>query len=201
MESPRSRRRRFLGRRQRRAVALADDLASNDRALVDEQSPAFVDDVPLHHPVDLEVAAGGLRGFRDEAVKHRLARALREEVPGHHPGDVAHAIVANEQVASHQAGHRRRPRPDHDDGTLEALIEHATPEDADHGISYRPCSKGPDLLQNFDGSQCEAIGSRAGSARAVGRYGALGRRLRARNHHAPTNTAPAPAIARADGIR
>ena len=43
--------------------------------------------------------------------------------------------------------------------------EHATAEDADHGISYRPCSKGPKLLQNFDRSHArdwQSSGNRLG---------------------------------------
>src|SRR5437899_855407 len=113
-------------------MGLPDDLASDDGSFVDVETAALVDDVTLDQPIDLEVSACGFRGFRHEAPEDRLARPLREEVPGHHPGHIAHAAVADEQVAPDEAGHRRRPRPDHDDGSFESLIEHAAAEDSHH---------------------------------------------------------------------
>jgi len=118
-------------------MGLPDDLASDDGSFVDVETAALVDDISLDEPVDREGAARGFRGFRHEAPEDRLARPLREEVPGHHPGDIAHAAVADEQVAPDEAGHRGGSRPDHDDGAFESLIEHAAAEDSHHVRSLR----------------------------------------------------------------
>src|SRR6266571_7172873 len=111
----------------------SNDLPPDDRALVHVQATAFVHDVALDHAVNLEVAARSLRGLRDESMEDGFAGALREEVPGHHPRDVAHAVVADEQIAADEAGHRRRTRADHDDGAFEPFVKHTAPEDANHG--------------------------------------------------------------------
>src|SRR5207253_2261791 len=47
----------LLGRRDRTAVRLADDLAADDRPLVDEEPATFVDHIALDHAINFQVAA------------------------------------------------------------------------------------------------------------------------------------------------
>src|SRR5439155_1008573 len=121
---------RLLGWRERRTVGRPNHLPSHDGSFVDVQAAAFVDDISLDHPIDLEVPAGGFRGLRHEAPKDGLAGPLRQKVPGYHPGHVAYAAVADEEVTEDETGHRRRSRPDHDDRAFEAFVEHAAAEEA-----------------------------------------------------------------------
>src|SRR2546425_8808397 len=113
-------------------MGLASGFPPAARSLVAVETAALVDDISLDHPVDLEIPAGRFGGFCDESVEDRLPRPLREQISGHHPGHVAYAAVTDEQIAADEAGHRRRSRSDHDDGAFEPLVEHATPEDANH---------------------------------------------------------------------
>src|SRR5437667_2090766 len=128
----------LLGRRDRTAVRLADDLAADDRPLVDEEPATFVDHIALDHAINFQVAAGRLRCFGHEAMEECLASSLREEIPGHHSGHVAYAVVPHEQVAANESSHRRGSRTDHHDGTLEPFVEDASAEDAYH-VSVSRC--------------------------------------------------------------
>src|SRR5438552_18463187 len=128
----------LLGRRDRTAVRLSNDLAAHDRPLVDEEPATFVDHIALDHAINFQVAAGRLRCLGHEAMEECLASLLREEIPGHHSGHVAYAVVPHEQVAAHESSHRRGSRPDHHDGTLEPFDEDASAEDAYH-VSVSRC--------------------------------------------------------------
>ena len=59
-------------------MGLADDLPPDDRSLINVETAAFIDDVALDHPVDLEIAAGSFGGFCDESMEDGFPRPLRK---------------------------------------------------------------------------------------------------------------------------